>query len=95
MSPIEWLGVAVAVVTLMAFGGKTLALVLHLQREHLALQSRVAQLERAERFERLENMYANLDRDIKRLGEQVERLTLVLVSLGSGKEFDLKTLLKD
>jgi hypothetical protein len=95
MSPIEWLGVAVAVVTLMAFGGKTLALVLHLQREHLALQSRVAQLERAERFERLESMYANLDRDIKRLGEQVERLTLVLVSLGSGKEFDLKTLLKD
>jgi hypothetical protein len=95
MTPLEWLGAGVALATLLAFGGKTLALVLHLQREHLALQARVSQLERAERFERLENMYSNLDRDIKRLGEQVERLMLVLVSLGSGKEFDLKTLLKD
>lgn len=94
MTGLEWLGAGVAVTTLLAFGGKTLSLVLHLQREHLALQSRVSQIERAERFERLESMYTSLDRDIKRLGEQVERLTLVLVSLGSGKEFDLSTLIK-
>jgi hypothetical protein len=94
MTGLEWLGAGVAVATLLAFGGKILSLVLHLQREHLALQARVSQIEKAERFERLESMYTSLDRDIKRLGEQVERLTLVLVSLGSGKELDLSTLIK-
>jgi type II secretory pathway component PulJ len=95
MTGLEWLAAGVAVATLLGFGAKTLSLVLALQREHLALQARVSQIERAERFERLETMYTSLDRDIKHLGEQVERLTLVLVSLGSGKEFDLKTLLMD
>jgi hypothetical protein len=94
MSLGEWIAVAVGITVLVTFAGTTMALILRLQREFLALQGRVATLERAERFERLETMYTALDRDIKRLGEQVERLTLVLVSLGSGKEFDLTTLLK-
>jgi len=94
MTLLEWLGLSAAIIGGLTFAGTVLAWVLRLQKAFVNLEARIAKLEEPDRLNRIEAMYQGLDRDLKKLGEQMERLTLVLVHFASGKELDLTNLLQ-